>query len=104
PSNPPEWVRAIPPAFAPEQIGELGRIDAVLLTHEHSDHADRVALRAIATGSDAPVYGPASVLTVAEESGVPAERRLMADRDEAFPVGDLRITPVATLDPLAEGC
>jgi L-ascorbate metabolism protein UlaG (beta-lactamase superfamily) len=104
PSNPPDWLRAIPPAFAPERIGELGPLEAVLITHEHSDHADPVALAAVATGTDAVVYGPASAIAVAEAAGIPAPRCQVVSPDEAFAVGDLRITPVAIVDPLAEGC
>jgi L-ascorbate 6-phosphate lactonase len=104
PSNPPEWIRAIPPAFAPEQIGELGRIDVLLLSHEHGDHADPVALRAIATETEAPVFGPASCLMKAEEAGMPVERRHLANWGDELVVSDLRITTVPAFDPLAEGC
>ena len=31
PSGPPDWMREIPPAFAPETIGELGVLDAMLI-------------------------------------------------------------------------
>ena len=41
PSNPTDWIRAIPPAFDPERLTD---IDAVVLTHEHGDHADPDAL------------------------------------------------------------
>ncbi|MCC7022975.1 MAG: MBL fold metallo-hydrolase, partial [Thermomicrobiales bacterium] len=104
PSNPPDWLRAIPPAFAPERIGELGPLDAVLITHEHADHADPVALAAVANGTTAVVYGPASAIAVAEAAGVPGDRCRVVTRDEPFTAGDLRVTPVGIVDPLAEGC
>jgi L-ascorbate 6-phosphate lactonase len=104
PSNPPDWVRAIPPAFAPERIGELGPIGAVLLTHEHGDHADPVALRAIATETSVPVYGPASCAAKAEQAGVPTDRFHAIGHDESFIVDGLRITTVPMVDPMAAGC
>jgi L-ascorbate metabolism protein UlaG (beta-lactamase superfamily) len=104
PSHPPDWVRAVPPAFAPERIAELGPIDAVLLTHEHSDHADPVALRAIATATSAPVYGPASCMGAAGEAGVPPSRCHAVGHDESFTIGDLSISAVPMVDPMAEGC
>ncbi len=104
PSNPPDWIRAIPPAFVAERIGELGPIDAVLLTHEHGDHADPVALRAIADRTSAPVYGPASCAAKVEEAGVPPDRSHAVGQDEAVIAGELRITAVPMVDPMAAGC
>jgi L-ascorbate 6-phosphate lactonase len=104
PSNPPEWVRTIPPAFAPDAIGTLGPLDALIVTHDHSDHADPVALHAVATRTEAPVFGPASCMGRATEAGVPADRRHAVTWDEAFTVGDLRITTVSAFDPTAAGC
>lgn len=104
PSNPPDWLREIPPAFEAERVNELGRIDAVLLTHEHGDHADPVALRALAVRTTALVYGPASCITVAAEVGYPADRRHVLDHDETREIGDLTITAVAMRDPAAQSC
>lgn len=104
PSGPPDWLRAIPPAFAPERIGELGPIDAVLITHEHSDHADPTALEAIASRSLAPVFGPASCAIAAEQAGIGPDRFRVVDHDEVLTLGDLRVTAVPMVDPMAEGC
>lgn len=104
PSNPPSWIREIPPAFDAERIDELGRIDAVLLTHEHGDHTDPVALRALAARTSAPVFGPASCIAVAEASGYPADRRQVVDHNETLTAGDVKITAEAMHDPGAKGC
>lgn len=98
PSNPPDWIRCLPPAFDPARIRELGVIEAVLLTHEHSDHADPVALVAIGAHTAATVYGPAACIAVALAAGVPADRCRVVGHDEELPVRQPRITAVAMRD------
>ena len=96
PSNPPDWIRAIPPAFDPER---LTAIDAVVLTHEHGDHADPNALGPLGRRTAAVVVGPAACVAVAEAAGVPAARCRVLAHDEALDVGDLHLTAVAMHDP-----
>ena len=101
PSNPPEWVRAIPPAFAPESLRE---VEAVLLSHEHSDHADPVALREVAGRTHALVLGPASGIEVArEQAGLPADRARRLAHGESVAMAGARITAVPMHDPNARG-
>src|SRR4051794_15944182 len=57
PSNPPDWMRGVPPPFAPEEIDDLGVVNAMLMTHEHLDHADPVALAAFKEHHEIPLYG-----------------------------------------------
>lgn len=104
PSNPPDWVRAIPPAFNLERIADLGRLDAVLLTHEHGDHADPEALEPLARLTPAPVIGPATCIEVALAAGLPETRGRVLAHDESLTIGDLRVTAVAMDDPGARGC
>jgi L-ascorbate 6-phosphate lactonase len=104
PSNPPDWIRAIPPAFAGERIGDLGKLDAVVLTHFHGDHADLEALGPIGRLTEAPVYGPADCVEIARTAGVPEERARVLRHDETVTVGDLRVTAVPMDDPGAPGC
>lgn len=98
PSNPPDWIRCLPPAFDPARIAELGLIEAVLLTHEHGDHADPVALAAIGVHTAATVYGPAPCIAVARAAGFPADRCRVVGHDEALPVMEPRITAVEMRD------
>ena len=100
-SNPPDWERAIPPAFAPESLQD---VDAVLLTHEHSDHADPVALREVAARTPAVVFGPGSAIEVArQEAALPAVRARVLEHDDAVEVAGTRITAVQAYDPGAKG-
>lgn len=103
PSNPPDWIRNIPPPFAPDDIDALGPIHAVLITHEHGDHADPVALAAIATLPATPVLGPAASVDVAVEAGIDPQRAIVFPADTTQLVGDLTITAVAMFDPMAQG-
>jgi L-ascorbate 6-phosphate lactonase len=104
PSNPPDWVRAIPPAFDLNRIGDLGPFDAVVLSHEHGDHADPAALGPIARLTTVPVIGPASCIEVAAAAGVPEERCRILAHGESLGFGDLRLTAVPVHDPGARGC
>jgi L-ascorbate 6-phosphate lactonase len=101
PSNPPDWVRAIPPAFSAER---LGGIAAVLLTHEHDDHTDPVALNEIGRRTAADIFGPESSITVAQTAGVPTDRCHIVEADRSVTVGDLLLTAIPVYDPLAQGC
>jgi L-ascorbate metabolism protein UlaG (beta-lactamase superfamily) len=104
PSNPPNWIRAIPPAFDPERLDELGPIAAVLLTHEHGDHADPDALRPLSARSEAVVVGPASCITVAQEAGYPADRCRVLEHHHSLLAGNIHVTAVPMHDPGAKGC
>jgi L-ascorbate 6-phosphate lactonase len=99
-SNPPDWVRAVPPAF---DVTRLDGVDAVLMTHEHDDHADPVVLDVAARQTGAIAIGPGSCIEVARRAGVPPARtRTLAHGDTAT-VGDVRITAVPAHDPGAKG-
>ena len=101
PSNPPHWLRAIPPAFDPETVTDVA---AVVLTHEHGDHADPAALGPIGRHTAATVVGPESCIEVAREADWPAERARVLNHDEAVTIADVRLTAVAVHDPGAHGC
>ncbi len=96
PSNPPDWVRAVPPPCAPDDLPEVA---ATLLTHEHIDHADPLALAALGRRETGLVIGSAACIAVAEQAGYPAERRRVLNHGERLTIGDIAVTAVAMVDP-----
>ena len=94
PSNPPDWIRNIPPAFAPDEIDALGPIDALLITHEHGDHADPVALAAITAVPGIPVLGTPAAIEIAMGAGIDAERAIVFPPDTSLQFRDLTVTAV----------
>ncbi|QLD84278.1 MBL fold metallo-hydrolase [Natronomonas halophila] len=55
--DPPRTVRMIPVPFAPEDVAEA---DAVLATHEHTDHVHGPSQAPILADTDATFYGPSA--------------------------------------------
>jgi L-ascorbate metabolism protein UlaG (beta-lactamase superfamily) len=104
PSGPPEWVRGVAPPFAPDEIPAFGAIDALLITHEHRDHADPVALQAFMNRTAVPVYGPGSAIDEARGVGYGDDRLHQVRHGETVTFGDLRVTAVAVNDPTAREC
>lgn len=104
PSGPPEWIRGVAPPFAPDEIAAFGPIDALLITHEHRDHADPVALQAFMNRTQVPVYGPGSVIEEARGVGYGDDRLHLLRHGDAATFGDLRVTAVAVNDPTAREC
>ena len=68
----------------------LGRVDAVVVSHEHYDHCD---LDALVTGGfdlDVPLIGPGTVATIARDKGFRDVHPIEAW--EAATIGDLTVT------------
>jgi len=103
--DPPRTVRMIPVPFEP---GDVQAADAVLATHEHTDHVHGPSQAPIVADTDATFYGPgASVDVVHEEEwvdrwGVAADDVEMIEEGDTFAVGDLEITVGPANDPDAE--
>lgn len=62
--DPPRTVRMIPVPFDPEDVPEA---DAVLATHEHTDHVHGPSQAPILANTDADFYAPDDSLAVAKE-------------------------------------
>ncbi len=71
-------------------VGSLGRVDAVVVSHEHYDHCDLDALVAGGFDLDTPLIGPGTVATIARGKGFRDVRAIEAW--EAATVGDLTVT------------
>lgn len=85
--------RLTPPACAPDEVTNA---DIVLLTHDHGDHIDPVALPGIALASPGARFVAPRPATdrVAELVGDDA-RVVAATAGEAFVLGEIGFTPVA---------
>jgi L-ascorbate metabolism protein UlaG (beta-lactamase superfamily) len=103
PGSPPDWVRAIPPTLDLVESPLVTEIGAVLLSHEHEDHADPAALAPLARASQAVVVGSAASVEVARQAGWPEARcRRLVEGDETS-IADLHLTAVSANDPGAAG-
>ncbi|MCU4971312.1 MBL fold metallo-hydrolase [Halobacteria archaeon AArc-m2/3/4] len=84
--NPPRTVRMIPVPFDPEDVREA---DAILATHEHTDHVDGPSQAPILESTGAVMYGPDDSLAVAlEEEGWTEEWVLGEDQFAEVTEGD----------------
>jgi L-ascorbate 6-phosphate lactonase len=104
PGTPPRTTRMIPVPMNPEDVVEC---DAVLATHEHSDHVDGPSQAPILAGTGARMYGPDDSIARTDEEGwtdrwdcQDAQFETVAAGDE-FEVGSLSISVEAAHDPLA---
>ncbi|MFT4946862.1 MAG: L-ascorbate 6-phosphate lactonase [Natronomonas sp.] len=100
--DPPRTVRMIPVPFDPEDVSEA---DAVLATHEHSDHVHGESQAPILEGTDATFYGPDESVAVTDEQdwtgrwAITGDQIVEIDDGETFEVGDLTISVYPANDP-----
>jgi L-ascorbate 6-phosphate lactonase len=100
--DPPRTVRMIPIPLEPD---DLTGIDAVLATHEHSDHVDERSQAPILEANDATFYGPSASVDVVESEGWtdnwaidPSQTERVAEGDQ-FALGDLTVSVEPANDP-----
>ncbi|GHG40061.1 MULTISPECIES: MBL fold metallo-hydrolase [Amycolatopsis] len=95
----PVWSDRVSPAtFAgprrlhepPVPLSGLGRIDAVVISHDHYDHLDLATVRALVGASDAPFLVPLGVGAHLERWHVPAARIIELDWHEEATVAGVR--------------
>ena len=99
-SNPELGGRGVPIPFDPAAVG---RVDAVLCTHDHSDHTDRETLTAWRGHLTPRVFGPAASTELAREWGYPQDRLTALEHGDQTTINDVRVTSVRAHDPLAKG-
>jgi L-ascorbate 6-phosphate lactonase len=101
--DPPRTVRMIPIPFAPEDVPEA---DAVLATHEHTDHTHGPSQAPILAGTDATFYGPKAAVDTAdgwiEEFDLSTDDIVQLTEGRTIDVGSLSIHVEAAYDPDAE--
>ncbi|MEF8785874.1 MAG: MBL fold metallo-hydrolase [Haloarculaceae archaeon] len=103
--DPPRTVRMIPVPFDPTDVAEA---DAVLATHEHSDHVDGPSQGPLLEGTDANFYGPDASIDTVREAGwldewdiEPGQLERVSEGD-AVRIGDLTIHVEPANDPDAD--
>ena len=103
--DPPRTVRMIPVPFDPEDVETA---DAVLATHEHSDHVHGESQAPILEQTGATFYGPDASVAVTEEQewtdrwAVDDDQIVTVEDDDSFELGDLTISVHPANDPDAE--
>jgi L-ascorbate metabolism protein UlaG (beta-lactamase superfamily) len=95
----PVWSdRVSPAAFAgprrlhepPVTLAGVGRVDAVVISHDHYDHLDLATVRALVASSEAPFLVPLGVGAHLERWRVPASRIIELDWYEEATVAGVR--------------
>lgn len=103
--DPPRTIRMIPVPFAPDDVREA---DALLATHEHTDHVHGPSQAPILAETGAQFYAPGASIEVTETEGWTEqwdveERQFSAvDVGDSFEVGDLTVHVEAANDPDAD--
>jgi L-ascorbate metabolism protein UlaG (beta-lactamase superfamily) len=95
----PVWSDRVSPAtFAgprrlhepPVPLSGVGRVDAVVISHDHYDHLDLATIRSLVTSTEAPFLVPLGVGAHLERWHVPAERIIELDWHEEATVAGVR--------------
>ncbi|MFC6785911.1 MBL fold metallo-hydrolase [Halobaculum halobium] len=99
--DPPRTVRMIPVPFDPADVYDA---DAVLATHEHTDHTHGPSQAPILANSGAPFYAADESLAVTDEEGwtddwaVDDEQLVDVEEGDSFSVGSFEIDVVEVND------
>ncbi len=81
---------------------DLADIDALVITHDHSDHIS--AVKTFAKKTRIPVYASLGTHTALWNSGVPLlpEQRIIIEANTVFDIGDIGVNPFHTPHDAAE--
>ncbi|MFB6129440.1 MAG: MBL fold metallo-hydrolase [Salinigranum sp.] len=103
--DPPRTIRMIPVPFDPEDVAEA---DAVLATHEHSDHVHEASQAPILANTGATFYAPDAGLDVVSSEGwsdlwtLDDDQLVEVREGDSFEVGEFEIAVEPANDPDAE--
>jgi len=103
--DPPRTVRMIPVPFDPTDVHA---VDAVLATHEHTDHVHGPSQGPLLADTGARFYAPDASMAVVDREGWRGRWDLRADQfrtvseSDTFSVGDLTVTVGPANDPDAD--
>jgi L-ascorbate 6-phosphate lactonase len=103
--DPPRTVRMIPVPFDPADVETA---EAVLATHEHSDHVHGPTQGPILAGTEAQYYAPSAGIDVVEAEEWTERWNLSADRfnrvavDQTIEIGEFTVHVTGANDPDAE--
>ena len=103
--DPPRTVRMLPVPFDPVDVAEA---DAVLATHEHSDHVHGPSQAPVLAETGAVFYAPEASMGVVEAAdwrgrwGLSDDQFRTVCEDDSFVVGDLTVTVGPANDPDAK--
>jgi L-ascorbate 6-phosphate lactonase len=101
--DPPRTVRMIPVPFAPEDVRSA---DALLATHEHTDHTHGPSQAPILTGTGAEFFGPSASVEIArtwtDEYGVDADEISEVAEGDTLEIGSLTVHVEPAHDPDAD--
>ncbi|MBW4716642.1 MBL fold metallo-hydrolase [Saccharothrix obliqua] len=75
----------------PHELGEVGPVDAVVISHDHYDHLDRATVRVLAEAGRAVFVVPLGIGAHLRRWRVPAERIVELDWDESHEVAGVRL-------------
>jgi len=100
--DPPRTIRMVPVPFDPRDVVEA---DAVLATHEHTDHVHGPSQAPIVADTAASFYGPDASIAVTTEEGwaeqwaIDADRFVTVAEGESFDVGAFTVHVEPAFDP-----
>jgi L-ascorbate 6-phosphate lactonase len=101
--DPPRTIRMLPIPFDPAGVDAL---DALLLTHEHTDHTHGPSQAPILESTGARCYAPAAAFAKATETeawptryGLDADQIVKIEPGDTIEVGEFSITVIETHDP-----
>ena len=98
--DPPRTIRMIPVPFDPTDVVEA---DAVLATHEHTDHTHGPSQAPILEGTGATFFGPSASIEEArgwtDEYDVTADHLVEVGEGDTFDVGSFEVTVEPAHDP-----